>query len=52
LPADAYSERGRGIYLVSQLAREFSVTPRTGRTGSHARVVLGGRIRSPAVGEE
>jgi GAF domain-containing protein/anti-sigma regulatory factor (Ser/Thr protein kinase) len=52
LPADAYAERGRGLYIVSQLAREFSVAPRTGQTGGHARVVLTGRIRSPEAGAE
>jgi anti-sigma regulatory factor (Ser/Thr protein kinase) len=38
LPSAA-SESGRGLFLVSALAREFSVTRRPGR-GSHARAVL------------
>jgi anti-sigma regulatory factor (Ser/Thr protein kinase) len=33
------SERGRGLFIVSALAREFSLTPRPER-GSHARAVL------------
>ena len=44
LPADAYSERGRGIYIVTELTREFAVTPRTMSYGSHARAVLHGRV--------
>jgi anti-sigma regulatory factor (Ser/Thr protein kinase) len=35
----ASSESGRGLFLVSELAREFTVTPRCGR-GTHARAVL------------
>ena len=39
LPSDLLSERGRGLYIVSQLTEEFSATAR--RTGgSHARAVL------------
>lgn len=44
LPADAYAERGRGLYIVTKLAREFTVSPRTVNRGSHARAVLRGSI--------
>ncbi len=44
LPADDYAERGRGLFIVSELAYDFSVTPRTHGSGSHARVVLRGRL--------
>jgi len=43
LPDDVLSERGRGLYIVSSLAKSFSVDPRLGG-GSHARAVL--EIRS------
>ncbi len=39
LPIDMMSESGRGLFIVSQLTREFSVTKRHPR-GSHARAVL------------
>jgi PAS domain S-box-containing protein len=39
LPVDVLSETGRGLYIVSQLTREFSSTRRAPR-GSHARAVL------------
>jgi len=39
LPIDVMSESGRGLFIVSQLTREFSVTKRHPR-GSHARAVL------------
>ena len=39
LPADLLSERGRGLYIVSALAEDFTVTRRPDG-GSHARVVL------------
>lgn len=39
LPHDLLSERGRGLFIVSQLAEDFTVQRRTGN-GSHARVVL------------
>jgi hypothetical protein len=45
LPADSYAERGRGLYIVMQLAREFVSSPRTFARGSHARAVLPGRVR-------
>jgi hypothetical protein len=39
LPADLYSENGRGLFLVSALTQDFHVAKRpTG--GSHARAVL------------
>jgi anti-sigma regulatory factor (Ser/Thr protein kinase) len=44
LPADAYAERGRGLYIVTELAREFTVSPRTMSGGSHARAVLHGQV--------
>jgi PAS domain S-box-containing protein len=37
--ADAFAESGRGLYIVGELAREFSVTHAQGG-GSHARAVL------------
>jgi anti-sigma regulatory factor (Ser/Thr protein kinase) len=40
LPTDPFSERGRGLYIVSSLAEDFNVTPRYDG-GSHARAVLG-----------
>ncbi len=45
LPTDPLSESGRGLFIVSALSEEFSVSPRADG-GSHARVVLrrdGGR---------
>lgn len=39
LPPDLFSEFGRGLFLIANLARDFSVTYRPGG-GSHARVVL------------
>ena len=39
LPADAYAESGRGLYIVTELAREFTISRAPGG-GSHARVVL------------
>jgi anti-sigma regulatory factor (Ser/Thr protein kinase) len=39
LPADAYAENGRGLYIVTELAREFTISRAPGG-GSHARVVL------------
>jgi anti-sigma regulatory factor (Ser/Thr protein kinase) len=45
LPVDSFAERGRGLYIVMQLAREFISSPRTLARGNHARAVLPGRIR-------
>lgn len=45
LPAEPYSERGRGLYIVTQLARDFTTSPRTLEAGMHARAVLRGAIR-------
>lgn len=39
LPADFYAENGRGLYIVAELAREFTIS-RAPNGGSHARVVL------------
>jgi PAS domain S-box-containing protein len=39
LPADAYAENGRGLFIVAELARDFTITRAPGG-GSHARVVL------------
>jgi PAS domain S-box-containing protein len=39
LPADAYAESGRGLFIVAELAREFTISRAPGG-GSHARVVL------------
>ena len=39
LPASLMNETGRGLFIVSSLAREFTVAPRQDG-GSHARVVL------------
>jgi PAS domain S-box-containing protein len=48
LPADLYSERGRGLFLVNAFADEFSIERR--RTGgSHARAVLVGTTRVRAL---
>lgn len=49
LPSDAFSERGRGLFIVNQFAREFTVNPRTTSQGSHARAVLHGRINARSV---
>ena len=46
LPDDVLSERGRGLYIVSALAEEFTVTRRP-HGGSHARAVLS--LTQPAV---
>ena len=39
LPADPFCESGRGLYIVTQLTRDFSVVKRHPH-GSHARAVL------------
>lgn len=39
LPSDLFSERGRGLFVISELAKEFTVEHRPGG-GSHARVVF------------
>jgi anti-sigma regulatory factor (Ser/Thr protein kinase) len=39
LPADAYAESGRGLFIVAELTREFTISRAPGG-GSHARVVL------------
>jgi PAS domain S-box-containing protein len=39
LPADAYAESGRGLFIVAELAREFTIA-RAPSGGSHVRVVL------------
>jgi PAS domain S-box-containing protein len=39
LPADFYAESGRGLFIVTELAREFTIS-RAPNGGSHARVVL------------
>jgi serine phosphatase RsbU (regulator of sigma subunit)/anti-sigma regulatory factor (Ser/Thr protein kinase) len=39
LPADLYSESGRGLFLISRLAHDFTVERRPGR-GSHARAIF------------
>jgi anti-sigma regulatory factor (Ser/Thr protein kinase) len=43
LPADLFSESGRGLFLISSLAREFTVERRPGG-GSHARVTFEGTL--------
>ncbi len=50
LPNDQFSETGRGLYIVSQLTTEFTVTQRDGG-GSHARAVLVGRYPAPLLRE-
>jgi anti-sigma regulatory factor (Ser/Thr protein kinase) len=47
LPRDLMSERGRGLFLVGAFAEEAHISKRKGG-GSHARVVLAGRIRCAA----
>jgi anti-sigma regulatory factor (Ser/Thr protein kinase) len=42
LPTDLFSQSGRGLFLISQLALNFSVERRPGG-GSHARIVLNAR---------
>jgi serine phosphatase RsbU (regulator of sigma subunit)/anti-sigma regulatory factor (Ser/Thr protein kinase) len=37
LPSDLFSERGRGLFLIAHLARDFTVDRRAGG-GSHARI--------------
>ncbi|GAC1412339.1 MAG: hypothetical protein NVSMB64_22570 [Candidatus Velthaea sp.] len=39
LPDDVLSERGRGLYIISQMTADFTVVAR-GNAGSHARAVL------------
>lgn len=41
LPSDLFSERGRGLFLVSHIAQDFTVEHRPGG-GSHARIVFKG----------
>jgi anti-sigma regulatory factor (Ser/Thr protein kinase) len=42
LPADLFSEAGRGLFIIASMTTEFTVAPRVGG-GSHARAVLVGR---------
>jgi anti-sigma regulatory factor (Ser/Thr protein kinase) len=42
LPADLFAEAGRGLFLVTSMTTEFTVSGRVGG-GSHARAVLVGR---------
>ena len=44
LPSDLLAERGRGLYIVSHLTEELSITRRTAG-GSHMRAVLSGTPR-------
>jgi anti-sigma regulatory factor (Ser/Thr protein kinase) len=44
LPRDVYSESGRGLFMISSLSDDFSVSRRLGG-GSHARAVLALRRR-------
>lgn len=44
LPIDMFAENGRGLFIIHELAEEFSIVRRPGE-GSHARVVL--RSRAP-----
>jgi anti-sigma regulatory factor (Ser/Thr protein kinase) len=46
LPKDIMSENGRGLFLVTAFAEEINVSRRKDG-GSHARVVLSGKIRTP-----
>jgi anti-sigma regulatory factor (Ser/Thr protein kinase) len=46
LPSDLFSERGRGLFLISRLAAEFTVERSPGG-GSHARVILPRSNTSP-----
>ncbi|MDB5091955.1 MAG: putative sensor protein [Candidatus Eremiobacteraeota bacterium] len=39
LPADLYSEFGRGLFLISRLSHDFTVERRPG-AGSHARIIF------------
>ena len=45
LPSDRFSESGRGLFLLKNLARDISVVPRSNGGGSHARAVLAMRAR-------
>jgi serine phosphatase RsbU (regulator of sigma subunit)/anti-sigma regulatory factor (Ser/Thr protein kinase) len=49
LPSDLMAESGRGLYLVTALAEEFTILHRAGG-GSHARAVLraAGSLKSPS----
>lgn len=44
LPSDLLAERGRGLYIVTHLTEELSITRRIAG-GSHMRAVLTGRLR-------
>ncbi len=44
LPQDVLAETGRGLYIVTRLTSEMSITRRAG-TGSHMRAVLTGTVR-------
>ncbi len=44
LPSDVMAESGRGLYVVSHLTKELSITRRRG-AGSHTRAVLCGNLR-------
>lgn len=51
LPADAFAENGRGLFIVAELAREFTISRAPGG-GSHARVVIetrGDALTRPSV---
>lgn len=39
LPTDLFAESGRGLFLISKLAKSFSLEPRPGG-GSHARILI------------
>ena len=43
LPGDLYCETGRGVFLISQMTDDFTVSERPGG-GSHVRAVLIGRL--------
>jgi serine phosphatase RsbU (regulator of sigma subunit)/anti-sigma regulatory factor (Ser/Thr protein kinase) len=48
LPSDPYAESGRGLFIISSITQEFTVSERAGG-GSHARAILVGGSREPLV---
>jgi anti-sigma regulatory factor (Ser/Thr protein kinase) len=51
LPADLFSQEGRGLFIIAAMTTEFTVSQRSGG-GSHARAVLVGRYPTSLLRDE